>query len=58
MREAKTGLHVFDQEQGRTEDLGGDFTPGQFFREAGRIVLVCLALGLLLQLLAWAAGWF
>ena len=58
MREAKTGLHVFDQEQGRTEDLGRDFTPGQFFREAGRIVAVCLALGLILQLVASAAGWF
>jgi hypothetical protein len=43
--------HVFDQEDTVPSDPNARFTPGQFFREAGTIIAVCLGLGLLFQLL-------
>ena len=32
-------------------ESGGTFTPGQFFREAGTLIAVCLAVGLLTRIL-------
>jgi hypothetical protein len=42
--------HVLDDEDMFTHDEGERFTPGQFFKEAGSIVAVCLGLGLLVQI--------
>ena len=43
--------HIFDSSRGTRRDLGGTFTPGQFFREAGTLIALCLALGLLMSVL-------
>jgi hypothetical protein len=43
--------HASDNEDTVTSGLNAQFTPGQFFREAGTIIAVCLGLGLLFQLL-------
>ena len=32
-------------------DNGGRFTPAEFFRDAGTVIVVCLALGLLARIL-------
>jgi hypothetical protein len=40
--------HVLDQENS-DDNLAVRFTPGQFFREAGVVVAVCLGLGLFVQ---------
>jgi hypothetical protein len=33
-----------------THDPGVRFTPGQFFKEAGTLIAICLGLGLLAQI--------
>jgi hypothetical protein len=43
--------HAFDNEDTDASDPNTRFTPGQFFREAGTIIAVCLGLGLVFQLL-------
>ena len=43
--------HALDDEDTVASDTNARFTPGQFFREAGTIIAVCLGLGLLFQLL-------
>jgi hypothetical protein len=43
--------HAFDNEDTVTSATNARFTPGQFFREAGTIIAICLGLGLLFQLL-------
>jgi|HubBroStandDraft_1064217.scaffolds.fasta_scaffold13705_4 hypothetical protein len=43
--------HALETEDTVAADLNTRFTPGQFFREAGMIIAVCLGLGLLFQLL-------
>jgi hypothetical protein len=42
--------HTLDDEDMITLEEGERFTPGQFFKEAGTIVAVCLGLGLLVQI--------
>ena len=42
--------HAFDDEDTVTHDEGERFTPGQFCKEAGTIIAVCLGLGLLVQI--------
>jgi hypothetical protein len=43
--------HDFDQQQALSHDSGIRFTPGQFFKEAGTVIAVCLVLGLVAQVL-------
>lgn len=40
--------HALDDQV--TGDGDARFTPGQFFKEAGTIIAVCLALGLIVQI--------
>ena len=37
-------------ERAANQNTDEQFTPGDFFKEAGTVVAVCLALGLLMQL--------
>jgi hypothetical protein len=39
-----------DDEETFPSGSGARFTPGQFFREAGTIIAVCLGLGMLIQI--------
>ena len=45
------GPRGFDDEAVTSHDSGARFTPGQFFREAGTLIAVCLSLGLLMRIL-------
>jgi hypothetical protein len=40
-----------DETQAGIQDPVARFTPGQFFKEAGTLIAVCLGLGLLTQIL-------
>jgi hypothetical protein len=42
---------LFEVERTATQETHEQFTPGDFFREAGTVIAVCLALGVLMQLL-------
>jgi hypothetical protein len=56
VREVHTTLdersYALDEEQDLDLDREAQFTPGQFFREAGIIMAICLGLILLTQILA------
>jgi hypothetical protein len=43
--------HALDAASTTSRDDPAQFTPGQFFREAGAVIAVCLALGLLAHIL-------
>jgi hypothetical protein len=45
------GSHVLDDSDSAVQDADTDFTPGQFLRDAGGFVSICLVLGLLMRLL-------
>ena len=42
---------LLEVERTSTQETPEQFTPGDFFREAGTVIAVCLALGLLMQFL-------
>lgn len=42
---------LLDVERTAIQETHEQFTPGDFFREAGTVIAVCLALGLLMQFL-------
>jgi hypothetical protein len=42
---------LFEVERTATQESHEQFTPGDFFREAGTVIAVCLAVGVLMQLL-------
>ena len=43
--------HEFDENDMSPRETGIRFTPGQFFREVGTLIAVCLGLGLLAQVM-------
>jgi len=45
-----------NEEHRVTQNPGARFTPGQFFKEAGILIAVCLGLGLLAQVLVPMLG--
>jgi len=45
------GSRVFDDADNAVRDTVTDFTPGQFLRDAGGFISICLVLGLLMRLL-------
>jgi len=45
------GSRVLDYPDHAVQDADTDFTPGQFLRDAGGFVSICLVLGLLMRLL-------
>jgi hypothetical protein len=42
---------LLEVERTAIQETDQQFTPGDFFREAGTVIAACLALGLLMQLL-------
>jgi hypothetical protein len=42
---------LLEVERTATQEAHEQFTPGDFFREAGTVIAACLALGLLMQFL-------
>ena len=44
-------FRTLDMEHTAGQDADRQFTPGDFFREAGIVIAVCLALGAILQVL-------
>jgi hypothetical protein len=42
---------VFDADDADAHDTDRQFTPADFFKEAGAIIAVCLGLGVLMQIL-------
>jgi hypothetical protein len=42
---------LFEVERTATQESHEQFTPSDFFREAGTVIAVCLAVGVLMQLL-------
>lgn len=44
-------LFLLEVERSAAEETHEQFTPGDFFQEAGTVIAICLALGMLMQLL-------
>ena len=44
-------VRALDMEYAAKQETDRQFTPGDFFREAGIVIAVCLALGAILQVL-------
>jgi hypothetical protein len=51
MRSANIVQHIPSHALDQPSDIRSQYTPGQFFKEAGTVIAGCLALGLLMQVL-------